>query len=57
MSLLASEDIKTQGQRRGFFNNIFQGTYVHVLYLLYCVLFYWYLLCSRKANFSVIHRQ
>ena len=29
-------------------------TYVHVLY---CVLFYWYLLCSRKANFYVIHRQ
>ena len=27
-------------------------TYVHV-----CVLFYWYLLCSRKANFYVIHRQ
>ena len=22
---------------------------------LYCVLFYWYLLCSGKANFSVIH--
>ena len=29
-------------------------TYVHVLY---CVLFYWYLLCSRKANFYVTHRQ
>ena len=30
-------------------------THVHVL--LYCVLFYLYLLCSRKANFYVIHRQ
>ena len=29
-------------------------TYVHVLH---CVLFYWPLLCSRKANFYVIHRQ
>ena len=29
-------------------------TYVHVLR---CVLFAWYLLCSRKANFYVIHRQ
>ena len=29
-------------------------TYVHVLYY---VLFYWYLLCSRKANFYVTHRQ
>ena len=29
-------------------------TYVHVLF---CVLFYWYLLCSRKANFYVIHRR
>ena len=26
-------------------------------YVLYCVLSYWYLLCSRKANFYVIHRQ
>ena len=30
-------------------------TYVHVL--LYCVLFHLYVLCSRKANFYVIHRQ
>ena len=29
-------------------------TYVHVLY---CVLFYWYLLCSLRANFYVIRRQ
>ena len=29
-------------------------TYVH---LLHCVLLYWYLVCSRKANFDVIHRQ
>ena len=29
-------------------------TYVHVLY---CVLFYWYILCSRKENFYLIHRQ
>ena len=29
-------------------------TYV---YVLYCVLFYWSLLCSRKENFYVIHRQ
>ena len=32
-----------------------------ILYLcimpLYRVLSYWYLLCSRKANFYVIHRQ
>ena len=27
-------------------------TYVHVLY---CVIFYWYLSCSHKANFYVIH--
>ena len=33
---------------------ILSCTYVHVLY---CVLFYWYLLCSHKANFYVIHRQ
>ena len=33
----------------------FMCIYVHVL--LYCVLFYLYLLCSRKANFYVIHRQ
>ena len=26
-------------------------------HVLYCVLFYWYLLCSRKANLYVIHRQ
>ena len=26
-------------------------TYVHVLY---CVLFYWYVLCSRKANSETI---
>ena len=30
-------------------------TYIHVL--LYCMLFYLYLLCSRKANFYAIHRQ
>ena len=30
-------------------------THVHVL--IYSVLFYLYLLCSRKANFYVIHRQ
>ena len=34
---------------------------IHVLYytvhVLYCVLFYWYYLCSRKANFYVNHRQ
>ena len=34
--------------------SVFMCTYVHVLY---CVLFYWYLLCSRKADFYVIHRQ
>ena len=31
------------------------STHVHVL--LYCVLFYLYLLCSRKPNIYVIHRQ
>ena len=30
----------------------FMCIYVHVL--LYCVLFYLYLLCSRKANFYVL---
>ena len=29
----------------------------HVPVLLYCVLFYLYLLCRRKANIYVIHRQ
>ena len=29
-------------------------TYIHALYY---VLFYWYLSCSRKSNFYVIHRQ
>ena len=24
---------------------------------IYCVLFYWYPLCGRKAHFCVIHRQ
>ena len=33
---------------------IYDLIYLHVLYR---VLFYWYLLCSRKANFYVIHRQ
>ena len=27
------------------------------VHVLYCVLFYLYLLCSRKANFYVIRRQ
>ena len=30
---------------------------VLMYYVLYHVLSYWYLLCSRKANFYVIHRQ
>ncbi len=30
---------------------------VLMYYVLYRVLSYWYLLCSRKANFYVIHRQ
>ena len=30
----------------------------YVMYYVLCrVLSYWYLLCSRKANFYVIHRQ
>ena len=33
---------------------IYDLVYVNVLY---CVLFYWYLLCSRKSNFYVIHGQ
>ena len=33
---------------------IYDLIYVHVLY---CVSLYWYLLCSRKVNFCVIHRQ
>ena len=35
---------------------ILSCTYV-MYYVLYRVLSYWYLLCSRKANFYVIHRQ
>ena len=33
--------------------------YYLILYLCYvlCIYSYWYLLCSRKANFYVIHRQ
>ena len=27
------------------------------VHVLYCVLVYWYLLCSRKANLYAIHRQ
>ena len=30
---------------------------LYLCYVLYRVLFYWYLLCSRKVNFYVIHRQ
>ena len=33
----------------------FMCTYVHIL--LYCVLFHLYLLCSRRANLCVMHRQ
>ena len=36
------------------FYNIIMCTYVP---LLYCVLLYWYFLCSQKANFCVIHRK
>ena len=32
----------------------YMRTYVRVLY---CVLFDWYISCSHKANFHVIHRQ
>ena len=31
-------------------------TCIQRILVLYCVLFYWYLLCSRKAHFYVIHR-
>ena len=31
--------------------------YLLMYYVLYRVLSYWYLLCSRKANFYVIQRQ
>ena len=34
--------------------NIYICTYVPVLY---CVLFYWYVLCGREAKFYVAHRQ
>ena len=35
---------------------ISQYMYTYV-YVSYCMLFYWSLLCSHKANFDVIHRQ
>ena len=30
---------------------------LYLCYVLYRMLSYWYTLCSRKANFYVIHRQ
>ena len=33
--------------------------YIYLVLIVYYILYrvYWYLLCSRKANFYVIHRQ
>ena len=47
-------EVAYDSMRLFYWHLILSCTYVHVLY---CVLFYWYLLCSRKAKFYVIHRQ
>ena len=40
-----------------YLHYIYDLIFVLMYYVLYRVLSYWYLLCSRKANFYVIHRQ
>ena len=38
-------------------SSVFYSICILNVYVSYCMLFYWSLLCSRKANFDVIHRQ